>query len=300
MADDKPKLTRALEDLFARLAEPFHPSEIKWRVTHTNQAGDRGAVIAFADPRAYTDRLNRVFTPAGWSRSFEVSTISSVTRIRKDKVTQTGKVLVVCTLTIHGIGTHSGSGEEWADKENAMTYSEAQAFKRAASCFGLGRYLYNLSEVWVRLDPNGRPAECPRLPDWALPGQGAGFGGPGCGSQQERTRPGPIDRRLTARIEGFRQILGGPIYAEILGRAAGVSRASMVPDSAQQAKVAETMDRASRGVAKARLLAEEAGEAAVAPLVSGLQIESIKRIPSLRALKELVAGLERLDLPARR
>jgi len=39
------------------------------------------------------------------------------------------------------LGTHSGTGEAWADDENAMTAAEAQAFKRACSCFGLGRYL---------------------------------------------------------------------------------------------------------------------------------------------------------------
>ena len=52
---------------FTQLAEPFDPSEIKWRVTHTNRDGNRGAVIAFADPRAYTDRLNQLFTPKGHS-----------------------------------------------------------------------------------------------------------------------------------------------------------------------------------------------------------------------------------------
>ncbi len=55
--------------LFTQLAEPFDPSEIKWRVTHTNRDGNRGAVIAFADPRAYTDRLNQLFTPTGWTRN---------------------------------------------------------------------------------------------------------------------------------------------------------------------------------------------------------------------------------------
>jgi hypothetical protein len=53
-----------------------------------------------------------------------------VTRLKKDKTIQTGKVLVTCTVSIAGIGSHSGSGEEWADDENAMTSAEAQAFKR--------------------------------------------------------------------------------------------------------------------------------------------------------------------------
>jgi len=39
--------------------------------------------------------------------------------------------------------SQSDCGEEWADEENALTAAQAQAFKRAASCYGLGRYLYN-------------------------------------------------------------------------------------------------------------------------------------------------------------
>jgi len=46
---------------------------------------------------------------------------------------------------------------------------EAQAFKRACSCFGLGRYLYHFSGVWVDLDERKRPKVIPRLFGWATP-----------------------------------------------------------------------------------------------------------------------------------
>src|ERR1700756_2160445 len=164
MATQEAKTTQELDIQFVRLAEPFDPSEIKWRVTHTNKDGSRGALIAFADPRAYTDRLNQLFTPTGWTRSYEISTVSSVTRMKRDKLIQTGKVLVTCTLTISGLGCHSGSGEEWADEENAMTSAEAQAFKRSASCFGLGRYLYNFAEMWVPLNEYRHPTQIPTVP----------------------------------------------------------------------------------------------------------------------------------------
>ena len=130
-----------LESLLEQLEDPFDPSEIKWRVTHTTRDGGRGAVVAFADQRACTDRLNRVFTPSGWTRTYDVSEVTSLSRIKKEKVIQTGKVLVTCALTIGALGTHTGCGEEWADEENALTSAEAQAFKRASSCFGLGRWI---------------------------------------------------------------------------------------------------------------------------------------------------------------
>ena len=41
--------------------------------------------IAYADPRAYTDRLNQLFTPSGWTRNYDVSAVSSVSRMKRDK-----------------------------------------------------------------------------------------------------------------------------------------------------------------------------------------------------------------------
>jgi MoxR-like ATPase len=46
---------------------------------------------------------------------------------------------------------------------------EAQAFKRSASCFGLGRYLYYFTGTWVDLDERKRPKSVPQLSGWATP-----------------------------------------------------------------------------------------------------------------------------------
>ena len=73
------------------------------------------------------------------------------------------KVLVTCELTIFGLGSHSATGEEWADNSNAGTAAEAQSFKRAATCFGLGRYLYYFTGTWVDLDERKRPKAVPQL-----------------------------------------------------------------------------------------------------------------------------------------
>jgi hypothetical protein len=251
-------------------------------------------VIAFADPRAYTDRLNQLFTPTGWTRTYDVSTVSSVTRMKKDKLIQTGKVLVTCTLTITGLGCHAGSGEDWADEENAMTAAEAQAFKRACSCFGLGRYLYNFTEMWVNLNEYRQPSEYPRLPQWALPkGSMSLKSHPASGSRPPAAQRGPIDQKTTVRIEGFRRILGDPIYGEILWRVARARQANAIPNAQVQANVAEAMERASRGVSKAHALADQIGETSFIAILDRLRIESMTEIPRLGMLKTLVAELER-------
>src|ERR1017187_5667949 len=145
------------EKLFAQLEAPFHPDQIKWRVMRTSNDGRSGLVLPFADPRAYTDRLNQLFTPAGWTREYTISTVPSLTRVDRGKVIVTSKVLVATAVTITRLGSHTGTGEEWADKENAVTAADAQAFKRACSCFGLGRYLYRFEETWVHLNQRGEP-----------------------------------------------------------------------------------------------------------------------------------------------
>lgn len=294
MATNKVKTNEELDALFTQLAEPFDPSEIKWRVTHTTRDGSRGAVIAYADPRAYTDRLNQIFTPTGWTRSYEVSTVSAVTRMKRDKLIQTGKVLVTCTLTIAGLGCHAGSGEEWADEDNAMTSAEAQAFKRAASCYGLGRYLYNFAEMWVPLNEHRQPVQFPTLPRWALPKAGtAGKSHPAAGPRPATVQRGPIDQKTTARIEGFRRILGDQIYGEILWRAAHARRANEIPNAQLQAEIADAMERTSRGIHKASSLGEQIGDATLIAIMDRLRIKSMTTIPTLESLKSLVTELER-------
>jgi hypothetical protein len=141
--------TLTTADALARLKEPFASKDVKWLVAATSRDGRKGRVTPYADPRAYTDRLNHIFTASGWTRHYEVHTVSPITRMKGDKPIQTGKVFVTCVLTIPSVGTHSGCGEEWAEDPNALTSAEAQAFKRACSNFGLGRYFYSFAEMWV-------------------------------------------------------------------------------------------------------------------------------------------------------
>jgi hypothetical protein len=91
----------------------------------------------------------------------------------------------------------------------------------------------------------------------------------------------------------FRRILGDPIYGEILWRVAHARQANAIPNTQLQANVAETMERASRGVSKTHSLAEQIGETSFIAIVDKLRIESMTTIPRLEMLKTLVAELER-------
>ncbi len=158
-----------VKKLLADLEVPFPPDQVRWRVTNTTNDKKRGQIVPYADPRAYTDRLNALFSPQGWTREYKIETMNNITRMKKGESIVSGKVLVTCTVTISGIGSHSGTGEEWADDDNGMTSADAQAFKRACSCFGLGRYFYDFPAIWVDLDQNRQPARAPMLSAWALP-----------------------------------------------------------------------------------------------------------------------------------
>ena len=169
--NDNPTLSEAVDmgKILAELEVPFPPEQVHWRVMNTSKEKNRGQIAAYADPRAYTDRLNTLFSPQGWTRDYRIETMSNITRVKKGETILTGKVPVTCTVTILGLGSHSGTGEEWADENNGMTSADAQAFKRACSCFGLGRYFYDFAALWVDLDQNRQPRRTPPLPAWAMP-----------------------------------------------------------------------------------------------------------------------------------
>ena len=158
-----------VKEILRELEVPFSPDQVQWRVTVTANDRKRGQIVPYADPRAYTDRLNALFSPQGWTRDYRVETMSNITRIKKGESFLSGKVFVTCTVTISGLWAHSGTGEAWADDDNGMTSADAQAFKRACCCFGLGRYFYDFPATWVDLDQKGQPVKPPVLSYWALP-----------------------------------------------------------------------------------------------------------------------------------
>jgi hypothetical protein len=271
--------------LFSLLETPFSPSEVKWRVVCKGQRGRRGKVLPYADPRVYTDRLNQLFTPSGWSRTYNLAAVPNVVRTVHGRQVVTGKVLVNCVLTIHRLGSHAGNGEEWADGAMAVTSAEAQAFKRACSVFGLGRYLYRISERWVDLDRRGVPKRLPVLPHWALP--------PDVVIEHGGEPKGPIDPKLTGKIDGFRKVLGDGVYAEILSRAGFSHDARLIPNANRQKDALRWMEAAARGYDRVKRLSSESGRGEhLDALLQHMKLTTIQELPSLEALRFLVDTLE--------
>jgi hypothetical protein len=138
------------------------------------------------------------------------------------------------------------------------------------------------------LNGRGEPVAIPILPEWALP---PGVTMSPANGQAVDVR-GPVDHKLTADIEGFRNTLGEPIYAEILRRAGHSSDSRTIPNADRQKNVVEWMQAATRGFERLHVLVDMAGDATFIAVMDNLKIASITSLPSLAALKQLVEELE--------
>lgn len=293
-----------IKDFCAALEIPFDPGVIDWRVTNTSRNGKlRGQVIPYADQRAYTDRLNQLFTPAGWTRKYLVHTSANFERGKDQKTV--AKVFVTCELTIIGLGAHSATGEQWADDENAGTSAEAQAFKRAAACFGLGRYLYYFEGFWVDLDDRKRPCTVPTLPQWATPegwrkGMRPNTPCTTTGNAEttgSRIRPDNNSGNtesddLVRQIEAMSKPLGRRLYRGVLRVEAKVWNPDQIRHVALQRKVLEQMQSAERGLGRLHAALFKAGPAALEPALQSLKLRSLEHIDSLEMLKRVVLAVE--------
>jgi Rad52/22 family double-strand break repair protein len=111
-------------DLFAALAAPFDPGELKLR----SQAGRQ---MPYVTARTIMNRLDEVLGPENWWDDFvplEHSVICRLTIRLPD-----GTVLTKCDA-----GGYAGLADPGDDDKSGF----ADAFKRTAVKFGVGRYLY--------------------------------------------------------------------------------------------------------------------------------------------------------------
>ena len=141
---------KTFDTVLADLAQPFDPEAVEFKAGATTQDKARALALAYVDSRVYQGRLDAV-TP-DWRNEY--------TREYAGE-----RVIVTCALTVAGV-TRQAIGESLQAsarhdgstviEENAATSAEAQAFKRACSAFGLGRYLYSVPQVWADYDSGKR------------------------------------------------------------------------------------------------------------------------------------------------
>jgi len=128
-----------LADAAPWLLKPFAQKDVELKPSATTKDKTKALASPYADMRVYFARLDKICGVENWSSSMTLTDRGAV-----------------CSLTIFGV-TKSACGDypQGAD-ENPATSAESQAFKRACTAFGLGRYLYNFPAVWAELTPDGR------------------------------------------------------------------------------------------------------------------------------------------------
>lgn len=183
---------------------------------------------------------------------------------------------------------------------------EAQAFKRACCCFGLGRYLYYFSGFWVDLDGHKRPKRFPRLPSWATPeGWKAGLR-PNQGEHEMRTsqskgnsgdsvahdQTGRPDADLVSQIEAMAEPLGRGLYRGILKTVARVWQPAQITDPGVLKRVLEHMQAAERGLRRLDQALNQADPEALATVLRSMNLKSFDQVNSLEAFKQVVLAIE--------
>jgi Rad52/22 family double-strand break repair protein len=299
-----PQLSQEEFDQVLRALEiPFDPNLVQWRITEWSDDNSRGLMMPYADPRAYSDRLNGLFTPAGWTRRYTVQASAPVQRKGRPPA---AKILVTCEVTIFCIGTNSGAGEEWSDKDHSLTAAEAQAFKRGLSCFGLGRYLYDMGGEWVELDQDGEPKRIPKLPRWAT--SKGWLAGLRPKPRKERQALARAHKRsdngasadagvignghtLIPEIEVMEKSIGKRMYRGLLKRVARVWSPQQIPTSVLQQQVLAHMQSAARGLARLQAAQARLAPEAVQRIVLSLNAPPAK-LEDLDTLHKLVIALE--------
>jgi len=184
-----------MKDYKQLLEKPFPFKSIQWRVGSTSRDKTKGIALAYIDSRAVSERLDEVFGIDGWQTALR----------------EIPKGGVICTLECKFV--NDDGSVTWVQKEDGSDFTDIEsikggisgAFKRvAASGYGIGRYLYDLPNIWCPLKDGKYLADTPKLPEWALIDEEkhlAGENKPSYVSQETSTTP-PVDSNGKHIIKG--------------------------------------------------------------------------------------------------
>lgn len=131
-----------MSDIARKLAEPFDPEIVSWRVGSVSAEKKRGMALAFVDARDVMNRLDEACGPFGWMT--EHSALGTRTMCRLSiRDPETGE----------WISRTDGCGDTDYEAEKG---SFSDSLKRVAVTFGVGRYLYDVDAPWVEVEQRGK------------------------------------------------------------------------------------------------------------------------------------------------
>lgn len=156
------------------LAAPFALSDIEWRIAQAGKKGDKiwAKCLVYITNRAIMDRLDEVVGPDNWRNEYRDA--------------PGGGILCGISIRVEDEWVTKWDGAEHTDIE-AVKGGLSGAMKRAAVQWGMGRYLYRVTESWAKeTSPDSKKLAFqgqykegnnkeyfsytpPDLPSWALP-----------------------------------------------------------------------------------------------------------------------------------
>ena len=122
-----------MNELLYKLAQPFNPAHVHFRVGATTKDKSKGIALAYLDARHIMHRLDTVVGPENWQNRYPFA----------------GCCEIGICLDGNWIWKANGAGETDVEGEKGQ-YSDA--FKRAGVVWGMGRYLYAMPNNWYELD----------------------------------------------------------------------------------------------------------------------------------------------------
>lgn len=171
-------------ELAKLLQAPFPEEAIEWRI---QQSGVKNGtiwarILAYVTNRAIQDRMDLVFGPDGWRNEYSAGPCGGV----------------LCGLSAY-FGPERGWVTKWDGASNTEVKTDdkldtdtnvkgglSASMKRAATQWGIGRYLYDLEAAFATVGPDEKNYaraydkeakkdipfrwSPPKLPAWALPG----------------------------------------------------------------------------------------------------------------------------------
>ncbi|MGL5208369.1 Rad52/Rad22 family DNA repair protein [Cetobacterium sp.] len=137
-------------NLKEQLEKPFLDDELEFRVGATNSDKTKGLALAYIQARAIQNRLDEVVGIENWRVSYKEIN---------------GGFLAKLELKINNEWIAKEDGANVTDYE-AIKGGISSAFKRAASVWGIGRYLCEIESQWLPIEQKGKAyifKETPKL-----------------------------------------------------------------------------------------------------------------------------------------